>query len=68
MSTTNFSSLKKIIAGTTLALAVAAALIFQHGESVASKLSAPKAAAYQSANLGDTLPGMLGGGFAPNLW
>jgi hypothetical protein len=66
MSTINFSSLKKIIAGTTLALAVAAALFFQHGESVAN--SAPKAAAYQNANLGDTLPGMLGGGFAPNLW
>ena len=68
MSNTNFRSLKKIAAGTTLVLLVAAAICFQHGESVARNLSTPKAAAYQNANLGDALPGMFGGGFAPNLW
>ena len=68
MLTTNFRSLKKIAAGTTVALLVAAALFFQQGESVANNVSAPKAAAYQNANLGDALPGLFGSGFAPNLW
>jgi len=68
MSNTNFRSLKKIAAGTALVLLVVAAVCFQHGESAANYLNAPKGAAYQNANLGDSLPGMLGGGFAPNLW
>jgi hypothetical protein len=68
MLTTSFRSLKKIAAGTTLALLVAAGIFFQHGESVAHNGSAPKAATYQNANFGDALPGLLGGGFAPNLW
>jgi hypothetical protein len=68
MSNINFRSLKKFAAGTTLVLLVAAAICFQQGESVAHNLSTPKAAAYKSANLGDALPGMFGGGFAPNLW
>jgi hypothetical protein len=68
MSTTNFRSLKKIAAGTAFAFLVVATLFFQHGESVANHLRASNAATYQNANLGDTLPGMLGGGFAPNLW
>jgi len=68
MSTTNVCSLKKIAAGTTFAFLIAATLFFLHGESVANHLGAPNAVAYQNANLGDALPGMLGSGIAPNLW
>lgn len=68
MLTTNLHSLKKIAAGTTLALAVVTALFFQNGESAANHLGAPQAATFQNANLGDALPGLLGSGIAPNLW
>jgi hypothetical protein len=68
MSTTNVRSLKKIAAGATFAFLIATTLLFQHGESVANHLGVPKAFANQNANLGDALPGLLGNGFAPNLW
>ena len=68
MSTTNIWSLRKLVAGTTLVLAVAVALSFAHNESTARAVSAPKVTIYQHANLGDDLPGMLGSGIAPILW
>jgi len=68
MSNTNFRRLNKVVAGTTLALVVAAALAFGRGESTAHDFSAAKAAASQHANLGDQLPGTLGSGIAPILW
>ena len=68
MSITNFRSLKTFAAGAALGLLVAAALFFQYGESVANYVGAPKAPAYQKANLGDDLPGTLGSGFEPILW
>ena len=68
MPTTNLHSLKRIAAGTTLALAVVTALFFQNAESAANHLGAPQAATYQNANLGDSLPGLLGSGLAPILW
>ena len=68
MSTINLRSLRKVVAGTTLAVAVVAALSFAHNESIARALSAPKAAISQNANLGDGLPVSLGGGLAPILW
>jgi hypothetical protein len=68
MSTTNFRSLKTLAAAAALTLFVATALFFQYGESVANYLGAPKAPAYQRANLGDDLPGTLGSGFEPTLW
>ncbi len=68
MSTTNVRSLRKVVAGATLALAVAAALSFAHNESIAHDLNAPKAGTYQNANLGDALPGTFGAGIAPILW
>ena len=68
MSTINLRSLKKVVAGTTLAVAIAAALSFAHNdESIARDLGTSKAT-YQSANLGDGLPVSLGGGIAPILW
>ena len=67
MSTINLRSLRKVVAGTTLAIAVAVALSFAHDESSARDLSA-KATSYQNANLGDGLPVSLGGGIAPILW
>jgi len=68
MSPANIRSLKKVIAGTTLALVVAVALSFAHDESTARALNAPKVTIYQHANLGDDLPGTLGSGIAPVLW
>ena len=68
MPIANFHSLKKIAAATALAIAVAAALFFQNDESVAKHIGARQAATYQNANLGEALPGLLGSGFAPNLW
>jgi hypothetical protein len=68
MSTINFGSLKKLVAGTTLAVAIAAALSFAHNESIARDVGTSKAT-YQGANLGDSLPVSLGGGgIAPILW
>jgi hypothetical protein len=68
MSTINLRSLKKLVAGTTLAVAIAAALSFAHNDSSARDLGSSKAT-YQSANLGDSLPVSLGGGgIAPILW
>ena len=66
MSTNDVRRLKKIAAATTFALLITTTLLFQHGASVANHFGAPKA--YQNANLGDALPGLLGNGFAPNLW
>jgi hypothetical protein len=67
MSTINLRSLKKLVAGTTLAVALAAALSFAHNDSSARDLGSK--ATYQSANLGDSLPVSLGGGsIAPILW
>jgi hypothetical protein len=68
MSTINFRSLKKVVAGTTLAVAVAVALSFAHNDSIARGVGASKAPTYQNANLGDGLPVSLGGGIAPILW
>jgi hypothetical protein len=68
MPTAHFHSLKKIAAGTAFAVAVAAVLFFQNDESVAKHIGARQAATYQNANLGEALPGLLGSGFAPNLW
>ena len=68
MTTTNFRSLKNIAVGATFALLITTSLFVQHGESVAKNLGAPNAAAYQNANLGEMLPGLLGSGIAPNLW
>jgi hypothetical protein len=68
MSNTNVRSLRKVAAGATLALAIVTALSFAQNESVANDMTAPKVAAYQNANLGDALPGMLGSGIAPILW
>ena len=68
MLTTDFHALKKIAAGTTLVLAVVTALFFQQGESAANHVGAPRTATIQGANLGDSLPGLLGSGLAPNLW
>ena len=68
MSTANIWSLRKLVAGTTLAVAVAVALSFAYNESTARALTAPKVTIYQHANLGDDLPGMLGSGIAPILW
>jgi len=69
MSTINLRSLRKVVAGTTLAIAVAAALSFAHNdESIARDFGASKATSYQNANLGDGLPVSLGGGIAPILW
>jgi hypothetical protein len=68
MSTINLRSLKKVVAGTTVAVAIAAALSFAHNDSIARDLGASKAATTQNANLGDGLPVSLGGGIAPILW
>lgn len=68
MSTINLRSLRKVVAGTTLAIAIAVALSFAQDESVARDLGASKATSYQNANLGDGLPVSLGGGIAPILW
>lgn len=68
MLDTNVGSLRKLAAGATLALAIVTALSFAHDVSIARGLNAPKAMASQNANLGDTLPGTLGGGIAPILW
>jgi hypothetical protein len=67
MSTINLRSLRKVVAGTTVAVAVAAALSFAHNDSIARDFGASKAT-YQNANLGDGLPVSLGGGIAPILW
>jgi hypothetical protein len=68
MSTINLRSLRKVVAATTVAVAIAAALSFAHDESMARDLGASKATTYQDANLGDGLPVSLGGGIAPILW
>ena len=67
MSNTNVRSLRKVAAGATLALAIVTALSFAQSESIAHDLNSPRAA-YQNANLGDSLPGTLGSGIAPILW
>jgi len=68
MSTINFLSLKKVVAGTTLAVAIATALSFAQNDSIARDLGTSRATTYQGANLGDGLPVSLGGGIAPILW
>jgi hypothetical protein len=68
MSTINLRSLNKVVAGTTLAVAIASALFVAHNESIARDFGASKATTYQNANLGDGLPVSLGGGIAPILW
>lgn len=67
MPNINVTSLRKVAAGATLALAIVTALSFAQSESIAHDLNAPRAA-YQNANLGDSLPGTLGSGIAPILW
>ena len=67
MSTINLRSLNKVVAGTTLAVAIAATLSLAYNESIARDLGTSKAT-YQNANLGDGLPVSLGGGIAPILW